>query len=107
MEQSFRRPKTESARRAHEEPPSDPNEFAITVGESIRSARQELGWTQAQLAEGAELSVNYVARLERGELGPSLFVASRLASALEMPLEALVSGKSAPRGTGKRRIAQK
>lgn len=97
----------ESTKRAVSDPPSDPREFAITVGESIRSARQELGWTQAQLAEAAELSVNYVARLERGELGPSLFVASRLASALGSPLEALVSGKSTPRGTGKRRIAQK
>ena len=97
----------ESARRAGSDPPSDPNEFAITVGESIRSARQEQGWTQASLAERAELSVNYVARLERGELGPSLFVASRLASALGMPLEALVSGKSTTRATGKRRIAPK
>lgn len=96
----------DTGRRAGSEPPSDPNEFAITVGERLRSARQELGWTQAQLAKGADLSVNYVARLERGELGPSLFVASRLASALGMPLEALVSGKSGPRGTGKRRISR-
>lgn len=107
MEQSFRRPKIDSARRAGSEVSTDPNEFAITVGGSIRSARQGLGWTQAQLAESADLSVNYVARLERGELGPSLFVASRLASALGVPLETLVSGKSSPRGTGKRRIAQK
>ena len=97
----------ESARRAGSDPPTDPHEFALTVGESIRSARQELGWTQAQLAERAELSVNYVARLERGELGPSLFVASRLASALGMPLEALVAGKPTTRATGKRRIAPK
>ena len=96
----------ESARRAVSDAPTDPNEFALGVGECIRSARQERGWTQAQLAEGADLSVNYVARLERGELGPSLFVASRLANALGMPLEALVAGKSAPRGTGKRRIAR-
>lgn len=57
----------DSARHAGSEGPSDPNEFAIAVGESIRSARQERGWTQAQLAERAELSANYVARL--GQIG--------------------------------------
>lgn len=79
-------------------------QFALAVGDAIRRARQQLGFTQADLAERAGLSANYVARLERGELGASLWVATRLAEALETPIESLVSGKVAPRRTGKRRI---
>ena len=99
--------KSEGARAS--ESPSDPNEFAATVGEQIRRLRQEHGLTQAELAERAGLSANYVARLERGELGPSLFVACRLAEALEVAVEVLVYGAVGPgrstRRTGKRRIS--
>lgn len=83
--------------------------FNITVGEAIRRSRQEHGWTQAHLAEQAGLSPNYIARLERGELGPSLFVANRICGALTLDLEVLVTPVSgaAPttprRTTGKRR----
>lgn len=70
---------------------SDPEEFALLVGERIRSIRQARGWTQAELAEAARLSSNYVARLERGELGPSLYVASKLAEALGVALQVFVS----------------
>jgi transcriptional regulator with XRE-family HTH domain len=65
--------------------------FNVTVGEAIRRSRQEHGWTQAFLAEQAGLSPNYIARLERGELGPSLFVANRICSALTIDLEVLVT----------------
>jgi predicted transcriptional regulator len=54
---------------------TDPKAFAAVVGEAVRRHRQGLGWTQVQLAEAAQLSPNYVARLERGELGAALFVA--------------------------------
>jgi ribosome-binding protein aMBF1 (putative translation factor) len=84
--------------------------FNVTVGEAIRRARQEHGWTQAHLAEQAGLSPNYIARLERGELGPSLFVANRICGALTIDLETLVtpivggSGvQPARRTTGKRK----
>ncbi len=63
----------------------------MTVGEAIRRSRQEHSWTQAFLAEQAGLSPNYIARLERGELGPSLFVANRICMALEINLEVLVT----------------
>ena len=65
--------------------------FNVIVGEAIRRSRQEHGWTQAFLAEQAGLSPNYIARLERGELGPSLFVANRICMALEIELEFLVT----------------
>ena len=71
--------------------------FNNRVGEAIRRARQERGWTQAVLAERARLSPNYVARLERGELGPSLFVASHICEALAIPVDELVG---APASSG-------
>jgi transcriptional regulator with XRE-family HTH domain len=61
---------------------TDPKSFAAVVGESLRRHRQAAGWTQVQLAEAAGLSPNYVARLERGELGASLFVAYQLSRTL-------------------------
>ncbi len=80
---------------------SDPEAFALLVGERIRNARQERGWTQVELADAAGLSSNYVARLERGELGPSLFVACKLAEAFGLNVDALVGPPEA--ATGRRR----
>lgn len=83
--------------------------FNATVGEGIRRARQEHGWTQAFLADQARLSPNYIARLERGELGPSLFVANRICEALAIPIEDLVgpptgtTGGTIKKTTAKRR----
>jgi ribosome-binding protein aMBF1 (putative translation factor) len=82
--------------------------FNVMVGEAIRRSRQEHGWTQAFLAEQAGLSPNYIARLERGELGPSLFVANRICTALGIELEVLVTpstGAAQTRKTTTRRRA--
>jgi transcriptional regulator with XRE-family HTH domain len=86
-------------------PPDDPKAFAAVVGEVVRRARQSRGWTQAQLAEFAGFSPNYIARLERGELGPSLFVASQLCEALGIDVGSLVHphpGTAPPRTTRRR-----
>lgn len=81
----------------------DPKDFATAVGEAIRRVRQERGWTQAALAEAAGLSPNYVARLERGELGASLFVARQITDALGLDLDALVAPPArASRATARR-----
>ncbi|MBX3199890.1 MAG: helix-turn-helix transcriptional regulator [Labilithrix sp.] len=77
--------------RGSSDPQDEHRSFNVTVGEAIRRSRQEHGWTQAFLAEQAGLSPNYIARLERGELGPSLFVANRICGALAIDLEVLVT----------------
>jgi transcriptional regulator with XRE-family HTH domain len=64
--------------------------FNVTVGANVREHRHQHGWTQAVLAEHAGLSSNYIARLERGELGPSLFVANRICGALSIGLDRLI-----------------
>jgi len=93
-------------RRANSAPPpglDDPKVFAQRVGEAVRHARQGNGWTQKELAEQAGLSPNYVARLERGELGPSLFVANQLCEALGTDLDSLLR-RPVPQRSGARRI---
>jgi UDP-N-acetylglucosamine 1-carboxyvinyltransferase len=73
----------------------DSHDFATNVGERIRVARLHKGWTQVELAVKAGLSSNYVARLERGELGASLFVAMRIAEALGTTLDVLAQAPTA------------
>jgi transcriptional regulator with XRE-family HTH domain len=80
----------------------DAKTFAAVVGDGVRRHRQALGWTQVQLAEAAGLSPNYVARLERGELGPSFFVAHQLSRTLGIPVNDLAE---IPQRTTRRRIA--
>ena len=70
--------------------------FVTSVGEAIRHGRLEHGWTQAALAEQAGLSPNYIARLERGELGPSLYVAHRIARALGVGVSELLAAHESP-----------
>ncbi len=41
------------------------------LGEKLRRVREDLGLTQADVAEKADLHVNYYARIERGEENPS------------------------------------
>ncbi len=82
----------------------DPKAFAAVVGEAVRRHRQTLGWTQVQLAEAAGLSPNYVARLERGGRGASLFVAHQLARTLRIAVNELFEPQAQARST-RRRIA--
>ena len=107
-QESGRRPKFDLEAKTTEGAPDEHQAFNTVVGEGIRKARQEHGWTQAFLALEAKLSPNYIARLERGELGPSLFVANRICEALNIPLEDLVGGPIGAAGrktTAKRRAA--
>ena len=114
VQESGRRPKFELEKRepGEGEAVDEHKVFNLTVGEAIRRSRQEHGWTQAFLAEQAGLSPNYIARLERGELGPSLFVANRICDALSTDLEVLVTPGPAgtvtgmvPRRTSRRKAA--
>lgn len=42
------------------------------IAEKLKRARKELRLTQVEVAEKAKVSVNYYARIERGEVNPSL-----------------------------------
>jgi transcriptional regulator with XRE-family HTH domain len=74
----------------------DERAVATKFGASVRLARTTRRWTQAALAERAGISANYMARLERGEVAPSLFVAHRIARALGVSIDDLVVGRPEP-----------
>lgn len=56
------------------------------LGESVRRRREELGLTQAELAERAGLKQPAVARFEAGGTMPTIPMLERLAQALELRL---------------------
>lgn len=57
-----------------------------SFGESVKIRRRELDITQPHLAELAEISVNTLYKLEKGQGNPSLEVLSKLAEVLGMEL---------------------
>ncbi len=62
------------------------------VGKVLKRLREEKGLTQVQLCERARVTQSYLAMLESGEReNPSLDVLQRLAQALRVRLEALLS----------------
>lgn len=62
----------------------------------VRDARQRIGMSQYQLAQKAQVSHGYLARLERGETGPGLDVITRLADALGTSTQDLIADSNQP-----------
>jgi transcriptional regulator with XRE-family HTH domain len=61
------------------------------LAEAVRARREELGWTQRQLAERAGMTQPGVARFEAGGTTPALPMLERLAAALGLRLRLSVS----------------
>ena len=55
----------------------------IKVGKRLKNRRKELDMTQVEVAEKADISVNYYARVERGEVNPSLDIFKSILKALK------------------------
>ncbi|RYZ17736.1 MAG: XRE family transcriptional regulator [Myxococcaceae bacterium] len=64
--------------------------LALRLGNSLRRHRLERGWTQAMLAEAAEISINHLSYLERGERLPSVPMLVQLARALQLTASELL-----------------
>lgn len=62
-----------------------------TIGRNIRRVRTEKKWNQAQLAERAGLSENYIGNIERGEKLPSLETFITLVNALGTSADVLLA----------------
>lgn len=71
------------------------------LGPRVRQARVQAGLTQAELAERADMADATLSRIERNRLVPSVALTKRLADALGVPVDALLSQKlpKAPRNT--------
>jgi transcriptional regulator with XRE-family HTH domain len=60
------------------------------IGETLRAERTERGLTLKQVAEGAHVSVSYLAEIERGEKDPSSRVLESIAAGLDVELSDLL-----------------
>lgn len=57
-----------------------------SIGKSIKNRRKELEITQPHLAELAQISVNTLYQIERGQGNPSLKVLNKISGVLGMEL---------------------
>jgi transcriptional regulator with XRE-family HTH domain len=64
------------------------------IGARIRTAREEQGWTQDQLAAAVGVSRSAVAQWETGRAGQVTTNLTRVASALGVGVEYLMNGRS-------------
>lgn len=54
------------------------------IGKKLKDARKKLGLKQSDVAEKADISVNYYARIERNEENPTLETLERVLKALKL-----------------------
>lgn len=57
-------------------------EVRSAFGKAVRAVREELGWTQEDLAERSGLSRPYIVRIEAGERNLTMNTVDRVAKAL-------------------------
>lgn len=60
------------------------------IGEKIKSRRLKIGLTQEKLAEICDISVSYIAHIERGTKSLSLETAVKISNALDISLDYLL-----------------
>lgn len=65
--------------------------LSMRLGQRVRSARAARAMTMKQLAEESGISLPYLSRVEKGDGNISIAVLYRLATALSLPLEHLLS----------------
>jgi transcriptional regulator with XRE-family HTH domain len=61
------------------------------LGKNLKKLREKAKFTQGQVAEKADIHVNYYARIERGEENPSFEILENIAKALKVKLSDIVS----------------
>jgi len=66
-------------------------DWRAIVGGNVRRLRLERGLTQEQLAVDADIDLTYLGGVERGKRNPSLDVMVRIAAALEVAPDHLLS----------------
>jgi transcriptional regulator with XRE-family HTH domain len=62
----------------------------MTVGENIKMYRKKAKLTQSELAQRANMSRSYLADVERDRYNPSVDTLKSIASALDVPVSALI-----------------
>ena len=62
----------------------DSDATTIKTAKRLRAVRIDRNLTQAQVADRAKMSANYYAKIERGEVRPSIDMYERIAKALKV-----------------------
>ena len=62
------------------------------IGDRIRQARKEKGWSQEKLSEEIDVATAFLSRVERGHSQINLKRLAQISKALDVPLEKLVTG---------------
>lgn len=73
----------------------DKKSLNIAIGSRIKLARENMGWTQEELAERIDLSTQFISTIERGVAGASLGTVISLCEVLNVSSEWLLCGKQA------------
>jgi transcriptional regulator with XRE-family HTH domain len=63
----------------------------LKLAENIKHSRKKKGWSQAELAEKIGSHLSHVTRMETGKYNPSVDVLVKLADALEVSVDQLLS----------------
>lgn len=72
-------------------PKEQKGDLLSAIGETLRSERNERGLTLKQVAEGAHVSVSYLAEIERGEKDPSSRVLESISEGLDVEISELLT----------------
>jgi transcriptional regulator with XRE-family HTH domain len=67
-------------------PPDPPREIEVSVGDRLRTLREQHRYSMRQLAKLASVSPSLISEVERGRVEPSISVLKRLASVLDTTL---------------------
>ena len=71
------------------------NPLLVSLGETVRAVRGELGMSQEALALAAELDRSYMGGIERGEHNLTLINLAKVAAALNMSISDMVKQSGA------------
>jgi transcriptional regulator with XRE-family HTH domain len=59
---------------------------SVDVGKRLQELRERRGLSQRVLANASQISPNAVSEIERGEVSPTVYTLTRLATALDVPI---------------------
>lgn len=72
------------------------NNLSKTIGRHVKRLRKQRRWTQTELADHLNMSLDMVGRIERGQASPSLATLNHLAKALDSAPENLLMDDFVP-----------
>jgi transcriptional regulator with XRE-family HTH domain len=68
------------------------SKLIVQFGKSLKKLREAKGLSQEDLANDADIPINQIGRIERGEINASLSTLSSISKALKLKLAELLEG---------------